>query len=124
MKMRELAMATVCAVAFASWASPVSVAQQRSASADQGPGQQGEFNGDHQDTGAAAIDGKEAPEPGEAPEAGKEVPETAEPNTANAPQTSPRLSATARAEEVGEMHHLNSTDTDRLQDAASDLTPQ
>jgi hypothetical protein len=98
MKIKTLVLRMVCAIALANWASPSLPAQQSTAPTDAGPGQQGAFDGDHQDTGAAASDGKEVPD------SGKETPEVAESTTENVPGAS--------------------TDTDRVQDAVSDMTPQ
>jgi hypothetical protein len=71
MKVIKLAMTMTCAIALASWASPV-VQAQMGGSTQQGSGQQREFDGDnhdsgqqgefeddHQDAGDAANDGKE-----------------------------------------------------------------
>ncbi len=104
MKIRKLAMTMTCAIALAGWTSPGLLAQQTAPTTPtaQGPGQQGEFDGDHQDTGAAAIDSKEAPELGkETPELGKEAPEVGEPASAAEPLNS-------------------SPDTDRVQDSQTD----
>ncbi|MDX6456804.1 MAG: hypothetical protein QOE55_501 [Acidobacteriaceae bacterium] len=98
MKINTLAVRMVCAIALANWASPSLPAQQSTASTNTGPGQQGAFDGDHQDTGAAVNDGKEIPD------SGKETPEVAESTTENIPDAS--------------------TDTDRVQDAVSDMTAQ
>jgi hypothetical protein len=98
MKIKTLVLRMVCAIALANWASPSLPAQQSTAPTDAGPGQQGAFDGDHQDTGAAASDGKEVPD------SGKETPEVAESTTENVPGAS--------------------TDTDRVQDTVSDMTPQ
>ncbi|HEY4050676.1 MAG TPA: hypothetical protein VGM27_27735 [Acidobacteriaceae bacterium] len=98
MKIRDLVVRVGCAIALANWASTALPAQQTTASTDTGPGQQGAFDGDHQDTGAAAIDGQETPN------SGTETAEVAESATENVPDAT--------------------TDTDRVQDAVSDLTPQ
>jgi hypothetical protein len=97
MNIRKLAMTMTCAIAMASWASP-SLRAQQGPPTPQDTGQQGEFEGDHQDTGAAAIDGQEAPE------VGNEAPEVGEPASATEP--------------------LNSLpDTDRVQDSQTDSIP-
>ena len=109
MNVKKLALAIAFGLALASWATPRVFAQAGPPQTNQGPGQQGEFNGDHQDTGAAAIDGKESPEVTETPE-GKEAPEgkstveTREPASVKEPVNS-------------------SPDTDRVQDLHSDTIP-
>lgn len=105
MNIKKLALAT-CALALASWATPRMIAQAAAPPTHQDPGQQGEYNGDHQDTGAAALDTAgvvEAPEGKEMPE-GKATPETREPASVAEPVNS-------------------SPDTDRIQDSHSDSIP-
>jgi hypothetical protein len=109
MNVKKLALATTCALALASWATPRLTAQAVTPPPQQDPGQQGEFDGDHQDTGATAIDGKEGPEVGETPE-GKEVLEGTVTREASEP---------ASAKELASI----SPDTDRVQDSRMDSIP-
>jgi len=69
---------------------------QSAPTAPQNAGQQGEYNGDHQDTGAAAIDGKG--EPGEIGERrdGKETPEATAAEPAGKSSFDPRVTSPDR----------------------------
>ncbi len=81
MHINKLAATAVFAIAVTLWAAPRLAAQSASPAPTQDVGQHGEYNGDHQDTGAAAIDGKGEPAErgelgeGRAPEARSSEPE-------------------------------------------------
>ncbi len=123
MKITKLAMTMTCAMALAVWASPVLLAQQ-TVPTNQGPGQQGEFNGDHQDTGAAAIDSSEAPEqtmptsqnPGQQGEFNGDHQDTGA--AAIDSKEAPELEPTSATEPLN-----SSPDTDRVQDSQTDSIP-
>jgi hypothetical protein len=72
MKIKDLAVRMGCAIALANWASP--------SLPDADPSQQGSFDGDHQDRGAAAIAERETAD------SGKETAEVAESTTENLPE--------------------------------------
>jgi hypothetical protein len=91
------------------WASPRLCAQANGPQTNQGLGQHGEFNGDYQDTGAAATDATEAPETTETREAKEAAEVTA------AARTGESVSVT---EPVSSL-----PDTDRIQDLHSDTSP-
>jgi hypothetical protein len=105
MDVKKLALATTCAVALATATTPGLIAQA-SPPAHQDQGQQGEFDGDHQDTGAAAMDGKGGPEAAETPES-QEAPES---NTTRQAREPASVTEQANA----------SPDTDRVQDSQAD----
>lgn len=105
MKIVGVAAAFVFAVAIA----PTSrlIAQSAPPTASQNAGQQGEYNGDHEDAGAAAIDNKGEPaEIGESRD-GKETPEA----TASEPAANSSLD-----------RRITSPDRDRSADARADST--
>lgn len=109
MNLMKLAILTTCAVALATWSTPRLVAQATTPPQQQGPGQQGNFNGDHEDSGAAGIEGKEGPEVADVTE-GKESPEA-------------KGNREVR-ESASEREIVNSApDTDRVQDSQADSTP-
>lgn len=110
MNLVKLAVLTACAVTLATWSTPRLIAQATTPPQQQGPGHQGNFNGDREDTGAAGIEGKEGSEVGDVTE-GKESPEA----TGN---------REAR-ESTFEQGIVNSApDTDRVQDSQADSTPR
>jgi hypothetical protein len=109
MNIKRLALASTFAFALAIWATPRLIAQAGPPPTHQDPGQQGEYNGDHQDTGTAAMDGKEGPEVGETP-GGKEAPEG---------KAARETRGTASAKEPVN----SSSDTDRVQDSHADSIP-
>jgi hypothetical protein len=78
------------------------------------PGQQGEFQGEHTDTGAAAVD--QANE--------KEAPESGTSETAEAASASASVSAASShaADVAGSEPSESSTDPDRIEDQVGDQT--
>ena len=92
---------------FAAWAPSISQAQ-----AVTDPGQQGEFQGEHTDTGAAALDLVNE----------KEAPETSETAAATAAKASVSAAASPLAEAAGSEPAESSTDLDRIEDQFGDQT--
>lgn len=109
MKINKLTAMAACAVALTLWSTPHLVAQAATPPQQQGPGQQGDFNGDHQDTGAAGVEQKDGPEVADATE-GKEAPEGKGTREARDP-----------ASEQGIVN--SAPDTDRVQDTQADSNP-
>ena len=106
MRTYKLAFTAIIAFGLALWTAPRLAAQSGPPPASHDTGQQGEFNGDHQDTGAAAIEGK-----GEPPEVG-ETREGSEAVKARSANVAPR------AESLKQMEA--SRERDRIEDARAD----
>ncbi len=97
---------TACTIALAVFSTTGLLAQPPGPPATPpDPGQQGQFEGDHQDTGAAANG-----DTGE-PDSGKETPEARDTNSERLPEPGNAKPAAASA-----------ADTDRAEDARSDTT--
>jgi uncharacterized iron-regulated membrane protein len=100
-------LAVLTLTLFAAWAPSVSHAQ-----AVTDPGQQGEFQGEHVDTGAAAVDLVNE----------KEAPETSEAAAATAARTSVSAASSPAAEAADSEPAESSTDLDRVEDQVGDQT--